>query len=69
MEAATAKRDHQNEIDNFTSIDLDILLMQNKSLMTELARLKSSIQEFQNLDNVKIQSNQMIFFKNLKILL
>lgn len=60
MEDGTTKREQKNGVDNFTSIDIDILLMQNKSLMAELLRLREASQSAEKRQQIESQSNRAL---------
>lgn len=60
METGAAKREQKSDLDNFTGIDVDILLMQNKSLMTEVLRLKQATQQDETKHQIASESNRVM---------
>ena len=60
MEARTVQKEQKNEVDNFTSVDIDILLMQNKSLMTELVRLKQASSDTEKVHEIETRGNLLL---------
>ena len=60
METGTSQKEQNNEVDNFTIIDMDVLLMQNKSLATELVRLKEAAYNHEKNHEIITQNNNVM---------